>query len=148
MRASARSSYASAVEPSGCSLGQIGARPVEDGHEVVAQHRNAQLAHGADALAVLVEQAIARGTPELDVLVHRDALDDGELHSVAIDHLAEAFELGLRPRVADRHVVQRGDDAGDAGDLSDVRQRDRVVGPEPAEGHVHRANGGKVCDRE
>ena len=56
-------------------------------------------------------QAIARRASELDVLVNRMLSMTRELHSVAVDHLAEAFELGLRPHVADRHVVERADDA-------------------------------------
>ena len=65
MRESAASSYESAVEPSGCTIGEIGARPVEDRHEVVAQHRHAELAHVLHALAVLIDELVARGRPSL-----------------------------------------------------------------------------------
>ena len=66
----------------GRSVGQlhreIGAHPVEHGHKVVTQHPHAQLTHGADALAVVRDQAVARRPAELDVFVNRNALDDGQ----------------------------------------------------------------------
>src|SRR5437867_694067 len=126
----------------GRSVGQphreIGAHPVEHGHEVVTQHPYAQLAHGANALAVVRDQAVARRPSELDVFVDRNALDDRELEPCVRDVLLQAREPVLRPALADRHVVQRAHDALDAGNLADMRQRDRVRLPEPAEGHVHR----------
>ena len=63
----------------------------------------------------------------------------GELEAgVASIVAGEPIEPWPRPDVADRHVVEGADDAPDAGDLSDVGERDRVGGPEPPEGHVHR----------
>jgi hypothetical protein len=121
---------------------EVGARPVEYGHEVVAQHRHAQLAHVPHALAVVVDQAIARGAAELDVLVHRDALDDRQPQPRGVDRARQPLQLLARPGRAHRHVVERAHHAAHARDLPHVRERDRVVGPEPAEGHLHGASPG------
>src|SRR5439155_11055 len=64
--------------PVGQPHGEVGACPVEDRHKVVAQHGYAELAHTRDAGAVVVDEPIAPGASQLDVLVHRDALDDGQ----------------------------------------------------------------------
>src|SRR5690606_33270811 len=114
-----------------------GASPVEDRHEVVAEHADPQFAHVPDALAVVVDPAISRGEPELDLLVHRNALHHGELQSRRPDLLLQAGEGGLRPDLAYRYVVERRHDPGYPGDLANMLQRYGVVDAIPAEGHVH-----------
>src|SRR3989442_2444694 len=117
--------------------GEVGARPVEDRHEVVTQHRDAELAHARDTGAIAIDEPIAPGAPQLDILVHRDALDDGKAESGVLDLSLEGAEVRPAAGVAHRHVVQRADHARDTGDLSDVRERDRVGGTEPAKTRDH-----------
>ena len=66
---------------------EIGAHPVEYGHEVVTQHPHAGRADAANALRVVVDQSIARWAPELDVFVHRNALDYGERKASLVDRI-------------------------------------------------------------
>src|SRR5207253_2579355 len=113
------------------------ARPVEERHEVVTQDRNAELAHARDAGAVAVDEPIAPGAAQLDVFVHGDALDDAQAESGVLDLSLERAEARPAPGVPHGHVVQRTHHARDAGDLSDVRERDRVGGAEPAEARDH-----------
>src|SRR5882762_10656808 len=123
--------------PVGQPHGEVGACPVEDRHEVVAQHGNAELAHTRDAGAVIVDAPIAPGAPQLDVLVHRDALDHGKAKPGILDLSLERAEARAAPGVAHRHVVQRGHDARDSGDLSNMGERDRISGAEPAKARDH-----------
>ena len=112
----------------GLPHGEVGARPVEDRHEVVAQHRHAELAHVPHALAVVLDEAVARRTTELDVLVNGNALDDGgEAPGLSISSASRG--VVSRPGVADGDVVQRSDDSRDAWNLPNVLERDRIVGP-------------------
>ncbi len=99
---------------------EVGAHPVEHRHEVVAQHRNAERAHGAHALAIGGDESVAAGAAELDVFVYRNALDHGEREAHRIDLRFEALQSLATPDGAHRHVVQRAHDPGDARDVPDV----------------------------
>ena len=46
---------------------QVGARPVEDGHEVVADGLDAELGQVADALLVVLDVLVARRQADLDI---------------------------------------------------------------------------------
>ena len=106
---------------------EVGAGPVDDGHEVVAEETDAASAEVGDRGLVLVDE----GGPLwlaalLDRLVHGDALRHGPRQPAAFDERFACLDRIDRPHVANRDVVQRGDDAGGAG-LLDVLQRDGVV---------------------
>src|SRR6266516_3479844 len=116
---------------------EVRAHPVEPGHEVVAQDGTPELTHRPHTLAIVRDEPVTRGTAELDVLVHGDALDHCEREPGRIDIPAQPLELLARPGRADGNVVQRADHAPDTGDLPDMRQRDGIAGTEPAERHVH-----------
>src|SRR5207247_11401617 len=79
----------------------------------------------------------ARAAPERAVGVQADAPDHGELQSGRFDLLLESRQPRPRPGLAHGHVVQRAYGAGDAGDLSDGGERDRVRRAEPAKAGDH-----------
>src|SRR5881394_590295 len=116
---------------------EVGPHPVEHGHEVVTQDADPHVAHRLHTLAVVRDQPVTRGAAELDVLVNGDALDDRELETRRVDLAAQPLEPFARPRGTDGNIVQGADHALDAGDLPDMRERDRIAGPEPTKRHVH-----------
>src|SRR5437899_7168509 len=116
---------------------EIGPHPVEHGHEVVAQHRDAEIAHRAHARAVPVDQPVARGPAQLDILMHGDALHDGEAQAGVLDLGLEGREPIAAPGLTDRHVVEGTDHAPHPGDLADVAEWDGVRRTEPAKGRDH-----------
>src|SRR3954470_951905 len=129
---------------------EIGARPVEDGHEVVAEYAHARVADCANARRVVVDEPIARRPPELDVLVNGNALDDRERESRVVHARREPLNVVARPRFADGHVVECADDSAHAWNLADVRERNGIVGAEPTEGEEHGSGcggGGEIATR-
>ena len=119
-------------------LRELGARPVEHRHEVVRDARDAARAEVAHRLAPVCDVAVAVGAGALDRLVHRDRLDHREREARRLDErdpLADRLD-----HVADRNLVQRGDDAGRAG-LAHVSERHRVVRAVPTPGLLHLEGG-------
>ena len=116
---------------------KVGAEPIEDGHEVVADTFHAEFAEISDGFRIVFDEPIARGLAELDVLMHGDGLDDFHLEPGLFAELFEAGDLVARPDFAHGDVVNSRDDARQIGDLLDVGKRDAVALPVPAEGHFH-----------
>ena len=117
---------------------QIGAGPVEDGHEVVADDLHAELGQVADGLDVVGDVLIAGRQADLDVVVDVDRLDHVHVEAVRLELFLDLGDLIDLPDLAGHLVVQGPDDAGDAGDLLDVGQGDLVVALAiPAETHLH-----------
>ena len=122
--------------------GQVGAGPVEDGHEVVADDLDTELGQVADALLVVLDVLIAGGQADLDVVVDVDRLDNVHVEAVSVDLVCDLLDLVDLPDLAGHLVVQRPDDAGHAGDLLDVAEGDGVVALAiPAPTHFHRHSG-------
>ena len=120
---------------------QVGAGPVEDGHEVVADDLDAELGQVADALLVILDILVAGGQTDLDIIVHVDGLDNIHIKAVGVDLVCNLLDLVDFPDLAGHLVVQCPDDAGHAGDLLDVAQGDGVVAlaiPAPTHFHRHR----------
>ena len=121
---------------------QVGAGPVEDGHEVVADDLDTELGQVADALLVVLDVLIAGGQADLDVVVDVDRLDNVHVEAVSVDLVCDLLDLVDLPDLAGHLVVQRPDDAGHAGDLLDVAEGDGVVALAiPAPTHFHRHSG-------
>ena len=118
---------------------QIGAGPVEDGHEVVADDLDAELGQVADALLVVLDILVAGGQADLDVVVDVDGLDDGGAEAGRVDLVDDLLDLVLLPDLAGHLAVQRPDDLLDTGNLLDVAQGDGVIALTiPAPTHFHR----------
>ena len=121
---------------------QVGAGPVEDGHEVVADDLDTELGQVADALLVVLDVLIAGGQADLDVVVDVDRLDNVHVEAVSVDLVCDLLDLVDLPDLAGHLAVQRPDDAGHAGDLLDVAEGDGVVALAiPAPTHFHRHSG-------
>src|SRR3989442_10408612 len=69
--------------------------------------------------------------------MHRDALHDSKAKSGVLHLVLERAEARAAPGIAHRDVVQSAHHTCHAGDLSDVGERDRIGGPEPAEARDH-----------
>ena len=120
-------------------LGQIGARPVEHGHEVVAHHVDALFAQRGQGFDIIFDVHIAGGQAGLDVVVHVDALNAADLQAGRLDLLVEGVNGFARPGLAGLGGVEGGDDALHAGDLTNLLQSDAVMaGAVPAERHFHK----------
>ena len=113
-------------------VGQVGACPVEDGHEVIGHDVHAALAEVQEALLVVVDVALEVARLRLNVLVNRHALHGCPTHSGILYHLLALENLLFCPDFAVRDVMQRGDDASGTR-LPDVLQAYRVVGAIPTE---------------
>ena len=94
---------------------QIGAGPVGDRHEIVADRRDAGSGDGADRRLVVVDQLAEAAGTGLDVLVHDDALDDRPFEPAGLDFGLALQDLVKRPGAAVIEMVKRGDHAGRAG---------------------------------
>ena len=116
--------------------GEVGARPVEHRHEVVAQHRDPGVREVAQALAVGGEMLPPGALLLLDVLGDRQALDHlpGDAGGRAVlarrDLALAPRDLAGGPDGAGRDVVEGRDDAFDPG-LEHVVDRDEILRPEP-----------------
>ena len=122
--------------------GKLGARPVEHRHEIVADGPDAGPRQVFEAAAIVDDMRPPLAGLRLDRLGDRQALDDvpGEMRHRAVGmegHLALALlDLLRRPHRAGRDVMQRRDDAFDAG-LPGIGQRHLVDRAEPAPGLLH-----------
>ena len=130
------------VEQSGGAVAdlveEVGAGPVEDGHEVVADDLDAELGKVAHGLLVVFDQLIPGGQADLDVVVDVDGLYHVTVEAVGMELIHHFSDLALFPNFAWHLVVQSPDDAGDAGNLLDVIQADLIVAlAVPTETHLH-----------
>ena len=117
---------------------QIRPKPIEHGHEVIANALHPEFSEIADGLGVIFDQAVARGSPKFDVLMHRNAFDDLHLQLLPVAQRLQAGNSVRVPDLSDRNVVDRRHHTRHAGNLPDVRQRDAVPLAVPAECHFHK----------
>ena len=121
------------------SLGQIAARPVKDGHKVVADDMDAQLADDLKGADIVFDIPVPLGQPRLDGVVDVDALNPFQREPRRFDLLLERAQFAGLPDLAGELIVERGDHARHARDLADLCKRYRVkAAPEPTHGEFHR----------
>ena len=119
-------------------LGQIGARPVKDRHEVVAHHVDVLFAQRGQGLDVVVDVHVAAGQARLDVVVYVDALDAADVQAARRHLVLERPDRLARPGLAGLGGVQGGDHARHPGNLANLLQRHAVIaGAVPAQCHFH-----------
>ena len=117
--------------------GQVGTRPVQHGHEIVAHHFHAAGGQIAQALLVNVQVMLPVPGTRLDVFMNGDAFRHYPLHASLFNH-PRAFGHGLpRPQFPALYFMQGRHDSVSAR-LADVPQRHRVVWavPSPALNHI------------
>ena len=116
---------------------QIGPRPVEDRHEIVADRFDAAGGEVGEAFGIARNVAAPVAAPRLDGLGNGQALDHlpGKARRRAVrvgrDLALALFDCGDRPDGAGRKLVQRRHDRLGAG-LARVGDRNTVDRPEPA----------------
>ncbi len=115
---------------------ELGARPVGDGHEIVAEDLHAGARGVADRLLVIVDFGAEVAAARLDLLADVDALDHRPDEARALDLGPPFQKLVFAPDLAPVPVMQRADDSGRAG-LGDILEADRIVRPEPPPGLQH-----------
>ena len=115
---------------------QIGARPVQNGHEVVADHLHPGPGEVAEALLVHFQVMLPVSGTRLDILMDGDAFRHHPVHALLLDHPAPFRHGFFRPEVSALHFMQGRHDSGSAR-LADVPQRNRVprTVPSPAFNH-------------
>jgi hypothetical protein len=119
---------------------ELGARPIEHRHEIVADRRDPAAAEIHQRLAIGVEQAVEIAFADLDGLVHGQAFDDAPAEpkrGIRLDLGLARRDLLDAPHLAIRDVVKRRDDAARTG-LADMPELDQVVRTEPSPRLFHR----------
>ena len=111
--------------------GQVGAGPVEHGHEVVCHAPYAALRQIAQCRLVVVYITVVVARLCLDVLVHRHALNDAPHESCVGYHFLPPPYLVSCPHLSVGYVVQSVHHVGGSR-LSYVPQAHRVVRPVPS----------------
>ena len=118
-------------------IGQIGARPVEDRHEVVADGVDAAGREVAQRLLIVGDMPPPIAAVGFDLFMYRHALHHRPHQPFFRQQRLPRADLVDRPDFAVRNMVQRRDHPGRPG-LTHVIQRDRIVRaiPTPCLFHV------------
>jgi len=95
----------------GVGVVEVGARPVQHGHEIVANGVDALQREVFQALLVALYLLVAVGAAILDALHHGERLHHAPAHAVALYVVPEVADALAGPHFAVGHVVQGGDDA-------------------------------------
>ena len=121
----------------GILVQQVGASPVQHGHEVIADTADALLAEVAQRLLIHLYLLVAVGTAVLDGLRHGQTLHHAPRHAVALDILLEFVNLLTGPHLTEGNVVQGGDDALYS-NLSQLGKGDLILlaKPSPCSFHI------------
>ena len=117
---------------------EIGPGPVEDGHEVVADDLDSELAQIQDTLPVVLDEGVSGGKADLDIVMDVDGFHHLGVKAIGMDLIHDFPDFVFFPDFAGHLVVQGPDDACHAGDLFNVGQGNGVVSfPVPAPSHFH-----------
>ena len=120
----------------GVGMHEVCARPVEDGHEVVADRVYPFSSEVAQALLVDSNLLIAVGTAVFDGFGDGQTLYHAPAQPRGLDVFAEVAYLLARPDLAERYVVQGGDNAFDA-NLAEHSEGYLIVLSEPTPSEFH-----------
>ncbi len=123
---------------------EVGAGPVGDRHEIVAQRLDAGGGDRPDRLLVVLDIVLVAARPRFHILMHDDAFDHIPGQARSLDFRLAPGDLVRRPGTAVIQVMERADDARSAC-LAHMRQRHHVVRTEPAPGFPHLKSSFKVA---
>ena len=115
----------------GQGVGEVGARPVQYGHEIVTHGLDATSPEVAQRLGVIGVVLAVVAAAFFDVFVYRDTFHHTPAQSSGFDDGFAFFNFFYRPHGAVGQVVEGSDDAGGSG-LPDVAERNRIIGAKPA----------------
>ncbi len=124
--------------------GEVGARPVDHRHEVVANGSDAGADEADQTILPGVDIAPPRALAQLDRRGDRDRFADIPGQAGVLDGALARRHVFGAPGATVIDVVERGDDSHRAG-LPGVVQGDRIVGAEPAPGFTHDPASGRAC---
>src|SRR6185437_15706251 len=129
------------VETERCSAArkrpvEFGARPVGDGHEIVAEGLHARARSVADRLLVIADPGAIVAASRLDLLADADALAHRPDKAAGLDLGPALRDLVLAPDLAPVHVMEGADDADRPG-LTHILQTNGIVRPKPAPSLQH-----------
>ena len=122
---------------------EIGAAPVHDRHEIVADDLDAGRGHRLKARDPGLDRARRLAPEPLDVIGDRNQFHHrpGQRRAAGLAVLDQVLALldgGARPGFADRHLMQRRHHIGRAG-LADIVERYGIIGPVPPPSLQHHA---------
>ena len=120
----------------GVLVQQVGACPVEHGHEVIADAVDALGSKVAQTLFINLNLMVAVRTAILNGLHYGQTLHHAPAHAITFDVFAEVVNLLSCPHLAKRHVVQGGHNALHA-DLFQLGKRDLVFLAKPSPSSFH-----------
>ena len=120
----------------GVLVQQVGARPVEHGHEIIADALDALGSEIAHRLLIYLNLMVAVGTAIFDGLHHGQAFHHAPSHSVLLDILPKVADFFACPHFAERYVVQ-GCHYALHSDLLQHGKGDLVVLAKPSPGSFH-----------
>ena len=115
---------------------EVGAGPVNDRHEVVADAADTLSTEIAERLAVVFDQFLVAASAQLDVLVHGDALNHNPRQAMLSEQRLAGANVFRRPDLSGGNMIQRRNNAGSAS-LDNLLQGNRVIWAEPAPGFLH-----------
>ena len=118
---------------------KIGARPVENGHEIIADHFHSERSEVADRLNIIVNVFVPGRQADFDVVMDVDGFHHIHIEAIGIQlflHFGNFFRL---PDFSGQLVVQSPDNCGYSGDLFYIGKRNSVISfAVPAKTHLHR----------
>ena len=120
------------------NAGKLRPRPVEHGHEIVADHVDIVLPEVLERLYVSVDILVAPLARRLYRVAHVDALDSVKREPGFLDLVLERLYLSRAPDLAGHFAVQRRYHALDVSRLADLPQCYGIVfRTEPSHRHFH-----------
>jgi len=124
------------IDQGGGTIGQLffelGAGPVENRHEIVADDLDPGLAQTTDILAVIGDVLVTGGQAQLDVLMDRDTFNHVEMQAIGFDVLLQGSDAFMAPDLADGDIIDSSDNRVHRRNLADIGKGDRVLGTIPA----------------
>src|SRR3954467_4979077 len=122
---------------------QIGAAPVHDRHEIVADDLDARRGDRFEAGDPGLDRTRSLAPEPLDVVGHRNRFHHrpGQRRTTGLavlDQVLALLDSRSRPGFADRHLMQRRHNIGGAG-LADIVERYGIIGPVPPPSLQHHA---------
>ena len=129
------------VETEGIASGgetplQVGSRPVDDRHEVVADDFDARFGDGGERIFPGTDEVRVGARPKFDGIVDGNALHDRPVEASRANLISSLADFVEGPGLAAIEMVQGRDDSGGSG-LLDVLERNRIGRPKPSPSLLH-----------
>ncbi|MNI40322.1 hypothetical protein D3C73_945400 [compost metagenome] len=118
---------------------QLGTRPVEHRHEIVADHLHANLRQFADGVDINIDIFITGRQADFDIIMNVDALHHSCAEALAGDLIRHFLDPFHFPHFTGYLLMQRPDNTHNPRNLPDMVKRNIVIAfTIPSPRHVHR----------